>query len=359
PRRPARPGTGEPPPGDEPGPQGLSALARQRRGLERSPPLLRRRRPRDALRARRRGAPSARREARQRRDAAAPRAARRAALLRRLVGRGDGGGPRDHAAHRRPRLESRADLAARRAGDRGVNEPAGSGTSRTVLRLGEAVLAAAGLDGDERETYLRDLAAADADLSAQVRRRLAAAEGLSDSFLAGPAAARLAAEPEEPEERAQGAALPAGERYELGKCLGEGGMGRVFLAFDRQLGRPVALKLLHHDDPAILRLFLGEARAQARVQHDHVLEIYDSGELLGRPFISMRYVAGGTLAEAGAHLSLERKVRLLIQVAEGLHAAHREGLLHRDVKPSNVLVERTPDGDLKALVTDFGLATEI
>ena len=240
-----------------------------------------------------------------------------------------------------------------------MNEPAGSGTSRTVLRLGEAVLAAAGLDGDERETYLRDLAAADADLSAQVRRRLAAAEGLSDSFLAGPAAARLAAGPEEPEERAQGAALPAGERYELGKCLGEGGMGRVFLAFDRQLGRPVALKLLHHDDPAILRLFLGEARAQARVQHDHVLEIYDSGELLGRPFISMRYVAGGTLAEAGAHLSLERKVRLLIQVAEGLHAAHREGLLHRDVKPSNVLVERTPDGDLKALVTDFGLATEI
>lgn len=237
-----------------------------------------------------------------------------------------------------------------------MNEPAASDTE---LRLGEAVLTAAGLDGAERETYLRDLAAADSGLAAEARRRIAAAESLSDSFLDTPAAARLAGDADEPEEPATGAALPAGERYEIGKCLGEGGMGRVLLAFDRQLGRPVALKFLTHENPVILRLFLGEARAQARVQHDHVLEIYDSGELDGKPFIAMRYVAGGTLAEAGATLSLEPKVRLLIQVAEGLHAAHREGLLHRDVKPSNVLVEQTPDGELKALVTDFGLATEV
>jgi tetratricopeptide (TPR) repeat protein len=234
----------------------------------------------------------------------------------------------------------------------------GAEAAGAELRRSEAVLTAAGLDGAELESYLSDLAAADAGLAEEVRRRLAAAESLSDSFLDTPAAARLAgAGPEEPP--AAGAVLPAAERYELGRCLGEGGMGRVVLAFDRQLGRSVALKFLTHEDPAVLRLFLGEARAQARVQHDHVLEIYDSGELGGKPFIAMRYVAGGTLAEASAHLSLEPKVRLLAQVAEGLHAAHREGLLHRDVKPANVLVDRTPDGELKALVTDFGLATEI
>lgn len=135
-------------------------------------------------------------------------------------------------------------------------------------------------------------------------------------------------------------------------------MGRVVVAFDRQLGRTVAVKFLTHEDPAILRLFLAEARAQARIRHDHVLDIYDSGELGGRPFITMQYVDGGTLAESTAGLSLEAKVRLLVQAAEGLHAAHREGLLHRDVKPSNILVDRTPDGELRALVTDFGLAVE-
>lgn len=235
----------------------------------------------------------------------------------------------------------------------------GATASATGMNLDEAVLTAAGLDGAERETFLDGLAAADAALAAEARRRLAAAASLSDSFLDTPAATLLAGAEDGPQEPAPGAALPAAERYELGRCLGEGGMGRVVLAFDRQLGRSVALKLLTHEDPAILRLFLGEARAQARVQHPHVLQIYDSGELNGQPFISMRQVAGGTLAEAGAALSLEQKVRLLAQAAEGLHAAHCEGLLHRDVKPSNILVEQTSDGELKALVTDFGLATEL
>lgn len=221
------------------------------------------------------------------------------------------------------------------------------------MSLGEAVLAAAGLDGAERESYLASI---DADLAAEVRRRIAEAENLSDTFLAVPAAVRLAgvADPQAPS-----VALPPGERYELETCLGQGGMGIVWLAFDRQLGRSVALKLLYREDPDLVRLFLGEARAQARVQHDHVLEIYDSGELDGQPFIAMRYIAGGTLAEIGDALPLEQRVRLLAQVAEGLHAAHREGLLHRDVKPSNVLIERTPDGGLKARVADFGLATDL
>lgn len=232
------------------------------------------------------------------------------------------------------------------------------------LRLAEIVLTAADLEATERQAYLDDLAAAEPDLVAEARRRLAAAEELHDSFLVTPAVLRLgtvegAAAEGEGKRGVSAAALSAEERYELGDRLGEGGMGRVVKAFDRQLGRTVALKFLSQEDPEILRLFLSEARNQARVKHDHVLEIYDSGELDGHPFISMHHAAAGTLDVVGDRLSLEGKVRLLCQAAEGLHAAHRQGLLHRDVKPSNILVERTDDGDLRALVTDFGLATEI
>ena len=225
------------------------------------------------------------------------------------------------------------------------------------LLLGEIVLTAAGLTGSGREAYLLRVARKHGELARRARERLAAAEGASDSFLETPAAERLAAAEERPEP-APGA-LPAAERYELAEPLGEGGMGRVVLAFDRQLGRRVALKLLHRNEPEIARLFLSEARAQARVEHQNVLEIYDSGEFHGEPYLSMRYIAGGTLDAVAPTLSLETLVRLLAQVAEGLHAAHREGLLHGDVKPSNVLIERTSDGEPRALVTDFGLATEL
>ncbi len=231
------------------------------------------------------------------------------------------------------------------------------------LRLAEIVLTAADLEASERQTYLRDLAITEPELAAEARRRLAAAEQIHDSFLATPAAARLGSFSESSvassSQKSSAAALPAEDRYELGRDLGCGGMGRVVEAFDCQLGRKVALKFLTHEDPEVLHLFLSEARHQARVRHDHVLEIYDSGELDGRPFLAMQLATEGTLAEVGDRLPLEGKVRLLSQAAEGLHAAHRQGLLHRDVKPSNILVERSEDGDLRALVTDFGLATEI
>jgi serine/threonine-protein kinase len=152
---------------------------------------------------------------------------------------------------------------------------------------------------------------------------------------------------------------PSGnERYVVEAVLGRGGMASVYRAFDRQLERRVALKLLERPLRGTAEPFLREARAQARVRHDNVLEVYESGEIDGRPYIAMRYVEGPTLRELD-DLPLEAKLRLLAGVAEGLHAAHRAGLLHRDVKPSNVLVEFLADGDMKPYVADFGIATAL
>jgi tetratricopeptide (TPR) repeat protein len=92
------------------------------------------------------------------------------------------------------------------------------------------------------------------------------------------------------------------------------------------------------------------------VRHDNVLEVYETGEIDGQPFIAMRWVDGPTLLALRGETSLEQQLRLIAQAAEGLHAAHREGLIHRDVKPSNLLVERTPDGDWKPWIADFGIA---
>jgi serine/threonine-protein kinase len=141
--------------------------------------------------------------------------------------------------------------------------------------------------------------------------------------------------------------------------IGAGGMGRVYRAHDPTLGRAVALKLIHHDEPRLAQRLLQEARAQARVEHPHVCRIYEAGEHQGRPYIAMQLVEGGTLKSLRGQLNVESAVRLMKQVAEGVHAAHRVGLIHRDLKPSNVLVERTEDGDLLPYVVDFGLAREL
>lgn len=153
--------------------------------------------------------------------------------------------------------------------------------------------------------------------------------------------------------------LKASERWEIGPCIGHGGMARVYKAFDHRLRRTVALKILVHEEPDLLRRFQREARAQAKVQHEHILEVYDVGEIDTQPYIAMRYVEGSTLRELFDQLTVEEKVGIFLQVAEALHAAHRVGLLHRDVKPSNILVERRDGGELKAWVADFGIVSEI
>lgn len=145
-------------------------------------------------------------------------------------------------------------------------------------------------------------------------------------------------------------------RYEMGPLLGEGGMAEVYRAFDPTLNRHVALKFLRERDREHLQRFLREARAQAQVGHDNICDVYETGIADGRPFIAMRFIDGATLLDAAARMSVDEKVAVLADVAEAVHAAHRTGLVHRDLKPNNIMVESGPEGGWHPWVLDFGLA---
>ena len=135
-------------------------------------------------------------------------------------------------------------------------------------------------------------------------------------------------------------------------------MAIVYRCHDERLGRPVAVKVLADNlaaDESFRRRFVREAQLAARLQHPNVVSIYDTGEAEGRPFIVMEYVEGETLADVvrrEGRLEPDRAVELAIQACAGLDHAHRAGLVHRDVKPQNLLLR--DDGVLK--VADFGIA---
>jgi serine/threonine-protein kinase len=147
------------------------------------------------------------------------------------------------------------------------------------------------------------------------------------------------------------------DRYEFLGFLGQGGMGMVFRARDRRLGREVAIKFVRLEDDRHLERFMVEARAQARVDHEHVCKVFEVGEVEGRVFIAMQHIVGAPL-DAALGLSLEQQVIVLRDAARGVHEAHRVGIIHRDLKPSNIMVERTEDGACRTFVMDFGLARE-
>jgi serine/threonine-protein kinase len=147
-------------------------------------------------------------------------------------------------------------------------------------------------------------------------------------------------------------------RYRDLTFLGAGGMATVYRAYDPTLDRTVALKLIRGDEPHLAERLLVEARAQARIEHEHVCRIYEVGEEAGRPYIAMQFVEGGTLKDVQDELSLEQKLKVMKEVAEGVQAAHRVGFIHRDLKPTNVMVERTTEGGFHPYVMDFGLARE-
>lgn len=146
-------------------------------------------------------------------------------------------------------------------------------------------------------------------------------------------------------------------RYEIEQPLGRGGMGTVHLARDTVLGRQVAVKVLADHlaaDDAFRQRFLQEARLTARLCHPNVVQVFDAGDD-GRPFLVMEYVEGETVAERlgrGAAFSGDEALTLAVHLSAGLAHAHARGIVHRDVKPHNVLLRR--DGVAK--LTDFGIA---
>ena len=173
------------------------------------------------------------------------------------------------------------------------------------------------------------------------------------------AQAETATLPPAPAEAA--AAPPAGvPGYEVLEELDRGGMGVVYRARQIKLNRFVALKMIlagSHAGPRELIRFRIEAEAVARLQHPNVVQIYEVGELDGRPFLSLEFVDGGSLAKKlkAGPLSLPQAAELIETLARAMHYAHQRGILHRDLKPANVLL--TAGGTPK--ITDFGLAKQL
>ena len=149
------------------------------------------------------------------------------------------------------------------------------------------------------------------------------------------------------------------DRYEIEKEIGRGGMAIVFRATDRKHNRPVAIKVLLPDLAASVghERFLREIEIAAKLQHPHILPVYDSGEADGLLYYVMPFVEGESLRDLivrQGRLAPEDALRIAGEVAGALDFAHRHGVVHRDIKPANILIS-----DGHALVADFGIARAI
>jgi serine/threonine protein kinase len=147
-------------------------------------------------------------------------------------------------------------------------------------------------------------------------------------------------------------------RYRVLRLLGRGGMGAVYLAHDTQLGRQVALKMPFlgaAESPQRAERFVREARSAAVLQHPNICTVFDAGQIDGRPFLTMAYIAGTPLEaeiDPEAPMSQVRAAEIARKIALALEHAHRKGIVHRDLKPANIML--TAEGD--PVVMDFGLA---
>jgi len=183
-----------------------------------------------------------------------------------------------------------------------------------------------------------------------------------------------AAPREFPPDAAEAAQIPGNlmGRYIRVRKLGEGGMGEVWRAWDRDLLRWVALKFLRYDSLSELSRFQREARTIAKLSHPNIAAIYDVGDHAGKPYIAMQYVEGPTL-NSFPKTDLRLLVQLMRDASLGVHHAHENGIIHRDLKPHNIIVEgketpvskstrslnaRSMSPSLRPYVVDFGLAKE-
>lgn len=148
-------------------------------------------------------------------------------------------------------------------------------------------------------------------------------------------------------------------RYELQEIIGRGGMGTVYEAYDDRLDRKIALKLLHQENDQQTERLIREARAMAKIKHPNVVPVFDTGEHEGHVYIAMEFISGQNLREwqhlaPAAPRPWKECVRVYIEAGRGLAAAHAKGLVHRDFKPSNCVID---DEDGRVRVLDFGLVS--
>lgn len=225
-------------------------------------------------------------------------------------------------------------------------------TSEWWQRVEEVFAAASACPPHERDALLRESCAGDSAMREEVEALLAADECPNADLqrVVSQVAASWADD---------GAISFVGQqigRYRIVEPLGSGGMGEVFLAEDAMLHRKVALKLLPRQftsDRDRLRRFEQEARAASALNHPNIITIYEIGDVEGTRFIATEHVDGETLRELiGQPLELSRILEIGCQAASALEAAHNAGIVHRDVKPANIMLRR--DGYIKVL--DFGLA---
>lgn len=222
-------------------------------------------------------------------------------------------------------------------------------------KVEELFQAARALRPEARAEFLARACAANAGLKAEVEALLAAHES-PDSFLDTPAW-RASAELIEADADSASLAGQTFAHYRIQSLLGKGGMGEVWLAYDTQLGRQVALKLLPEEltrDAELVARFEREARAASALNHPNIITVYEIGHDRGRHYIATEYVAGETLRSRLRHGPVlpSEALDVAAQVASALAAAHEAGIIHRDIKPENVMLR--PDGFVKVL--DFGLA---
>src|SRR3954471_7666916 len=143
------------------------------------------------------------------------------------------------------------------------------------------------------------------------------------------------------------------DEFRLVRSLGGGAMGQVYLAHDTLLDRPVAVKFMYAAaDPAARARVIEEARAIARLQHPNVVAIYRAAEVAGHPYLVSEYVRGRPLDQLERPAPSNQVLEIALDLARGLAAAHRRGVLHRDVKPAHPILA----GDGRAKLLDFGLA---
>jgi serine/threonine protein kinase len=208
-----------------------------------------------------------------------------------------------------------------------------------LKRIDQIYRAALSKTAEERASFLSEACASDTGLRLEVEALLADSQAQTTTVATNPLAPNSWIGP-----------------YRIDAQIGAGGMGIVFRAFDAKLKRPIAIKFLSDDlaDPVARRRFQREAQMSSSLNHPHILAVYDAGEFETRHYLVTEFVDGGTFkdwVQADKRTPLQ-VVELLIGVADGLAAAHEAGIVHRDVKPANILVAKNG----YAKLADFGLA---